>query len=312
MQLVGVDVGGTNVMVGLVDDDHEVTATAKEPTPDTAAGVIDLVVGMVQGLDARPHAVGVGLPGIIHDGVVKELPNLEGWTEDSDVVGQLADRLGVPVAVGNDAQVGVLGEWVAGAARDARFVLGVWLGTGVGGGLVLDGRPYDGAHGTAGELGHVNVQPGGAICGCGRRGCLEAYAGRRMMTHAARRLVEAGRTTSLFEIMERKGKTRPTSAVWDEALDDGDELVVELFDRAIEALGVGVGSAINLLDPDLVVVGGGLAEKLGQDLADRIADAAAPIVLHDAKDRRVVAAELGDDSGVVGAAWLARGALAAS
>ena len=309
MLVAGADVGGTNIMVGLVDDEHGVVDRRKRSTPDGARAVIDTIVGMVLDLDEPPAALGVGVPGIVHGGRVLALPNLDGWSPELSVVDGLASRLEMPVAVENDAQVGVLGEWVAGAAVGVDDVLGVWMGTGVGAGLVLGGRPFSGAHGTAGEFGHVVVHPDGALCGCGRRGCIEAYAGRRMMGAAVRRLVDAGRETALFELMADSGRTRPTSAVWRDALDAGDEVATEVFDAGLDALAIGLGSTINLLDPSMVVIGGGLAEKLGQPLADRIAQLAAPRILHDEADRPMVVAALGDDSGVVGAAWVGRRAV---
>ena len=306
MLVAGADVGGTNIMVGLVDGDHRVLDRRKRPTPDGARAVIDTIVSMVLDLDEEPTALGVGVPGIVHDGRVLDLPNLTGWSPELSVTDALTSRLEVPTTVENDAQVGVLGEWVAGVAAGHDDVLGVWMGTGVGAGLVLGGRPFAGGHGTAGEFGHVVVRPDGALCGCGRRGCVEAYAGRRMMADAVRRLVAAGRETVLFDLMRDKGKTRPTSAVWRDALDAGDEVVHEVVDAGLDAVAIGLASAVNLLDPTLVVIGGGLAEKLGQPLADRIAELAAPRILHADADRPVVVAGLGDDSGIVGAAWVAR------
>ena len=309
MLVAGADVGGTNIMVGLVDDDHGVVDRRKRPTPDGARAVIDTIVGMVLDLDDAPAALGVGVPGIVHRGRVLALPNLDGWSPELSVVDELASRLEIPAAVENDAQVGVLGEWVAGAATGHDDVLGVWLGTGVGAGLILGGRPFAGAHGTGGEFGHVVVQPDGALCGCGLRGCVEAYAGRRMMAGAVRRLVDSGRTTVLFDIMRDKGKPRPTSAVWRDALDAGDEVATEVFETGLRAIGIGLASAVNLLDPGIVVIGGGLAEKLGQPLADRIAELALPRIMHGEAERPTVVAALGDDSGVVGAAWVGRRAL---
>ena len=125
------------------------------------------------------------------------------------------------------------------------------------------------------------------------------------MGEAVQRLVDAGRATNLFEIMEKKGKPRPTSAVWRDALEAGDEVVEEVFEAGLEAVGIGLASAVNLLDPDIVVIGGGLAEKLGQPLADRIAAHAEARVMHVA-GRPVVVAEREDDAGVVGAAWVGR------
>jgi glucokinase len=182
------------------------------------------------------------------------------------------------------------------------------MGTGIGGGLVLDGRPYDGAFGGAGEFGHMVVQRGGALCGCGRRGCVEAYAGRRAMEREAEIAIAAGATTDLPQIMRDAGKDRLTSKVWKLAYEARDPLAITILDQAVDALGVAVGSAINLLDLDRVVIGGGLAEKFGQDLADRIAAAAEPWILAPSAHREVVVADLGDHSGIIGAAHLARSA----
>lgn len=310
MLVAGVDVGGTNIGVGLVDDDHAVVDRGKCPTPQSnPQDVAEAIIELVSDLDEAPAAIGVGLPGVIHEGRVLEAPNLAGWDDSFDIVGLLEERFSVPVALANDANVGVIGEWLAGAATGHDDVLGVWMGTGIGGGLILGGRPYYGARGAAGEIGHVIAQHAGALCTCGRRGCIEAYAGRRSMAATARAMVEAGRHTSLFDIQEEEGKPRPTSKVWDRALDGDDPLATQLFDLAIEILGVGIGSMLNILDVDLVVIGGGMAEKRGQDLADRIAAQAEPVVLHPNPDLVFVTAALGDDSGLVGAAEIGRARL---
>ncbi len=311
--VAGVDVGGTNIEVGLVDDQHAVHGRAKAPTPTGGPDdVLDTIAQLVAGLDADPIAVGVGIPGVVHEGAVLTVPNLANWHERFDLVEALRQRVDLPVALGNDANVGLLGEWIAGAARGARNVLGLWMGTGIGGGLILDGRPFNGSRGAAGEIGHVVVLAGGALCTCGRRGCAEAYAGRRSMRGVASAMVDAGWETSLFDIRDEEGKTGLTSKVWSKALDGGDKLATMLFDTAIETLGIAVGSAINLLDLEVVVVGGGLAEKLGSDLSDRIEAAAQPWMLRPSPDLRFVVSELEDDAGVVGAASLARAQLLAT
>ena len=268
--------------------------------------MLDVIAELVGALDEPPVAVGVGIPAVVHEGRVLTVPNLANWHDAFDLAGDLGKRTGLPVALGNDADVGLLGEWLAGAANGADDVLGLWLGTGIGGGLILGGRPFHGSRGAAGEVGHVVVAAGGALCSCGRRGCAEAYAGRRSMAGVASAMVEAGRSTALFDIRDEEGKEKLTSKVWARALADGDELAGELFDMAVEMLGVAVGSAVNLLDLELVVVGGGLAEKLGQDLADRVAAAAAPWMLQPNPELAFVASSLGDDAGVVGAAALGR------
>ncbi len=310
MIVAGVDVGGTNIEVGIVDEDHHVIERAKLDTPSQGPdSVITVIVELVQSLSEPPIAVGVGIPGVVHDGEVLTVPNLENWADQVDLGAELQRRLGVPVALGNDVNVGLLGEWLAGAAHRVGNVLGVWMGTGIGGALILDGRPFNGSRGAAGELGHVIVRPGGALCSCGRRGCVEAYAGRRSMAAIAAAMVDAGRQTSLFSIRDDAGKQKLTSKVWARALDESDELTEQLFDMAVETLGIGVASVINMVDVELVVIGGGLAEKLGQSLADRIQAAAAPWMLRPNPDLAWVPAALGDDSGVVGAASLARAAV---
>lgn len=306
MQVAGVDIGGTNVKVALVDGDHAVSSTAKVPTPtDGPDAVIEVVAGLVADLDGSPSAVGVGIPGPVDDGVVSHPPNLAGWEDPVDVGGMLSDALDLPVALGNDVNVAVLGEWTAGAGTGARHLLGVWMGTGVGGGLILDGRPYSGATGGAGEFGHMIVRAGGAQCGCGRRGCVEAYAGRARMEAFAVRAASKGFDTELLDIRDGKDKDRMTSSVWAKALKEEDPLATRVFGEAVDAVAIGIASAINLLDLDRIVLGGGLAEKLGDDLVARIETAIEPHVFLPG-DRQVAVAELGDDAGMVGAAALGR------
>lgn len=302
MTTIGVDVGGTKILAALVGDDHVVRERAKVATPEGGAdAIVAAIVEAVGRLGSSASAVGVGVPGPVHGGVLMAAPNLPHIAEPLPVGALLGQALGVPVAVGNDANVGTYGEWVAGAGRGARHVLGVWLGTGVGGGLVLDGRPFVGANGGAGEFGHVIVRQGGALCGCGRRGCVEAYAGRAAMERAARAAVANGATTAL-----PLEKSTLKSGAWADALAADDQLAEQLLAEAVAAVAAGVASAANLLDLDRVVLGGGLAEKLGQPLADRIDAATRPLLLVPKLDPVAVAA-LGDDSGVVGAAALARG-----
>ena len=307
MLVAGVDVGGTNIEVGLVDGQHRVHQRDKRDTPRSSPRKIArAIVRLIEGFSEAPSAIGIGIPGVIHEGRVLQVPNLAGWDESFDLVGLIEDHFGVPVALGNDANVGLLGEWLAGAAVGVDDVLGVWMGTGIGGGLILDGRPFTGSRGAAGEIGHVSTHHGGALCTCGRRGCIEAYAGRRSLAGIVSSMVDSGRNTSLFEIQHDENKSKLTSKVWARALDEGDELAVELFDMAIDVIAGGIGSVINVVDVELVVIGGGMADKLGQDLADRIAHATRPWILHPSPDLSFVVAELGDDSGIVGAAAIGR------
>lgn len=186
--------------------------------------------------------------------------------------------------VGNDVQVATEAEFRLGAGRPYRSLLGVSWGTGVGGGIILNGKPWLG-RGGAGEIGHMVVEMDGARCPCGRKGCMEAYAGRAAMEGRARRRVEKGRRTDLFKLMEERGRTRLTSSIWAHALERGDKLAIQLIDEAIEALGAGIASAVNLIDIEAVIIGGGLGVRFGEPYVERIAKAMQPHLFHDERPR---------------------------
>ncbi len=250
--------------------------------------------------------VGVGSPGDVNDqaGTVANAGNLPDWTGAFELSKTLGEALGCPVHLGNDVQVATRAESELGAGASFRSLIMVAWGTGIGGGIVLDGVPWLG-RGAAGEIGHTVVRDGGAHCQCGRRGCLEAYAGRGSMEARARREVEKGVDTELFKIMAHRGRTRLTSSVWAHALERGDDLAHELIDRAVNALGVGIASAINLLDLEAVIIGGGLGVRFGQPMAERIEGAMHPHLFNDSRPPAVRVASLGDLGGALGAALLA-------
>jgi glucokinase len=237
-------------------------------------------------------------------GTVSSARNLSDWIEPYPLARQLQKLLGAPVAIGNDVQVATDAEFKLGAGKPYKSVLGVFWGTGVGGGIVLDGKPWLG-RGAAAEIGHIVVKKDGAQCPCGRFGCLEAYAGRAAMEAKARREHDDGRKTDLFKIMAKKGRTRLASGVWGKAVKDGDELAVELIDRAIDYLGTGIASAVNLLDVEAVVLGGGMGVRFGPDYLERLKEAMMPHVFADDRPPDVHVAALGDLGGAIGASLLA-------
>ena len=201
-------------------------------------------------------------------------------------------------------QVATDAELKLGAGRLYNSLLGVFWGTGVGGGLILDGRPWTG-RGGAGEIGHMVVEIDGARCTCGRRGCMEAYAGRASMEAYARRLHEQkGRKTDLFKLMREHERERLTSGIWARALEHRDKLATEIVDRAVRALGAGIASAVNLLDVEGVIIGGGLGVRLGHPYAKRIAQEMQPHLFADSRPPHVHVAALGDLGGAIGAALL--------
>jgi glucokinase len=312
----GIDLGGTKIEAVVVDHDQTVLGSSRLPTPSTG-GPSDIAAQMASAIDRASHAagvqpsalegVGVGSPGVVDEtaGTVSGARNLPGWEGTFPLGPELASALGTQVMVGNDVQVATDAEFELGAGRPYRSLLGVMWGTGVGGGLILDGKPWLG-RGGAGEIGHMVVVNGGARCTCGRRGCMEAYAGRAAMELRARKKQEKGTPTDLFKLMRERGRTKLTSAVWARALDRGDALAIELLDEAVDALGAGIASAVNLLDVEAVVIGGGLGVRLGEPFVKRIRKAMQPHIFNDARPPDVLVAALGDLGGALGAALLVR------
>jgi glucokinase len=309
----GLDLGGTKIEAVVVDDDNKVLGSARHQTPTTGgpeAVTRELIAAIREASEQagaeKLDGVGVGSPGIVDaQGAVSSARNLPDWEGTFPLGETLARELGTRVEVGNDVQVATDAEFELGAGEPYRSLLGVFWGTGIGGGLILDGKPWLG-RGGAGEIGHTVVKIGGAQCGCGRLGCLEAYAGRASMEARARRRVNHGHKTDLFTLMEERGRTRLTSGIWARALKHGDKLAIEIIDEAVEALGAGIASAINLLDVEAVVIGGGLGVRFGQPFAERINDAMQPHLFNDAHPPDVKVAALGDLGGAIGAALLAR------
>src|SRR5580692_230553 len=276
----GIDLGGTKIQTVVVDDDHNVLGSSRRQTP-TSGGPADVAEEMAAALrDAAKAAelepsslagIGVGSPGTIEDGNVTRARNLPDWEGTFPLASTLKDALGADVKVGNDVQVATDTEFKLGAGRLYDSLLGVFWGTGVGGGIVLDGKPWIG-RGGAGEIGHMVVEIDGALCTCGRRGCMEAYAGRASMEAHARELHEQkGRKTDLFKLMKERDRTRVTSGIWARALEHEDKLATHVVDRAVKALGAGIASAVNLLDVEGVIIGGGPGIRLGHPYAKRIA-----------------------------------------
>jgi glucokinase len=310
----GIDLGGTKIQTVVVDDEHKVLGSARHPTP-TRGGPEDVAAEMAVALRAAAaaaeiepgelHGIGVGSPGTIVDGDVSSARNLPGWEGAFPLAATLQRALGPEVRVGNDVQVATESEFKLGAGRLYRSLLGVFWGTGVGGGLILDGRPWTG-RGSAGEIGHMVVEMDGARCTCGRRGCLEAYAGRASMEAHARHLHERKkRKTDLFKLMSERERERLTSGIWARALAQRDKLAEEIIDRAVRALGAGIASAVNLLDVEGVIIGGGLGVRLGHPYAKRIAEEMQPHLFADDRPPHVHVAALGDLGGAIGAAMLA-------
>jgi glucokinase len=312
----GIDLGGTKIEAVIVDARNNVLGSARHPTPTKGgppaitrqlAAAVSEAAEQAGVATSELRGVGVGSPGVIDaaTGEVSTARNLPNWKGSFALGPTLSESIGTPVFVGNDVQVATDAEFKLGAGKPYRSLLGVFWGTGVGGGLIMAGKPWLG-RGGAGEIGHMVVKQDGRRCTCGRRGCLEAYAGRASMEAQARKQVEKGRKTDLFTLMKEHKRTRLTSGIWGHALERKDKMATALIDEAIEALGTGIASAVNLLDVEAVVIGGGLGVRFGQPFADRIATAMHPHLFNDEHPPNVSVAALGDLGGAVGAALLAR------
>ena len=320
---IGVDLGGTKILARFVDPlTGRAARRRKAPTPKTGpddviealAATVESLTGNGGGTDRANDdrgdrgdrdelvAVGVGVPGFVTDHrTVVRCANIAGWDEPIDLRARLSDRLGVPVVVGNDVNCGALAEHRLGAGRGVEDLLAVFVGTGVGGGLVRGGAIAEGGRGMVGEIGHVTVRPGGARCGCGGRGHLEAYAGRAGIERRARKLAADGRRTALVDLA---GRGTVKSRHLARALEEGDEVAHELLSDAVDTLALAIGNAATLLDLRRVVLGGGVVDKLGQPLIDRIvASGQFGGLGPDVCELRL--AERLDDAGVAGAAILA-------
>lgn len=311
----GIDLGGTKIQALVLDDEHAILGRARRETPraggpptvaDATVEAMGEALADAQARAAELAGIGVGTPGAVDEasGTVANARNLPDWIEPYPLAARLSERLGdVSVRLGNDVDAAIRGEHALGAGRGRDSVLGVWWGTGVGGGLVLHGEMWAG-RGYAGEFGHQVIRRGGALCGCGNRGCVEAYAGRKNMEAWARAQQAKGRRTGLFRLMEKRDRDRLTSGIWWRAVREEDPVALRALERALTALGAGIASAVNLLDVETVVIGGGMGDRFFAAHGDQIARHTHDNLFRAGSPPEIVPAALGDDGGAIGASLL--------
>lgn len=314
--IIGVDVGGTKILAGVFSSQLKCLGKSKISTkaqrgPDE---VIERIARNVQ--DAADECdlqlknirgIGIGAPGAVDSetGRVIIAPNLALW-EDIPLKRELEKLLDVPVFVENDGNVATLGVFETELQSKPRSMVGIFLGTGIGAGLILNGELYSGFNRTAGEIGHMILEVGGPKCGCGNRGCFEALAGRQAIFRKIQSSVKAGEKTILTEMLGdalmdmRSGDLR-------KAIRRGDKLVERVIEETAEYTGIAVANVINLLSPEVVVLGGGIMDALEDEMLAIIIETAKDYALSGtAKGIEIIASKLGDDAGIVGAAVLAR------
>jgi len=316
--ILGIDLGGTKVVAAVLDDEGRIVGRARAKTrawrdeEEVFATIASVGRRAIEkaGIDsAELAAVGIGAPGPIDfdTGYIIETANLK--FKNFPLGPRLAEEFGRPAIVENDVNAGVYGEFRAGAARGANDVLGMFIGTGIGGGLIANGALYRGFSKGGGEVGHIIVEAGGPRCGCGNRGCLEAVASRTAITRDIRKAIKRGRRSSVSKALTRQTDSLSGKEL-KAAYDSGDELVRKIIHRSAKLIGMGIGSLLNVLGSEIVVLGGGVVEAFGDDFVARIERAARGIAFEiNTKNVKFARAALGDDAGVIGAAMLAREAL---
>ncbi len=312
--IVGVDRGGTNIVVGAMPEDgsrqlavHQVATHAEQGADAVVDRIAKMVVAVISQVSASEKAnkedflgVGVGAPGPLdrERGMVVVAPNL-GW-RDFPLRDSISDRLDLPVAIDNDANCATIGEWWKGAAQGAKNVVGITIGTGIGGGIIMNGVLYHGASDVAGEIGHTTIDSTGRYCRCGNYGCLEAYASGPAIALRAREALERDEVSMLRRMVDgHLGEL--TAATIYAAANAGDALALEVVRDTAKFLGTGIGNLLNILNPDVVVITGGVTQA-GEPLFEPLRAEVKRRAFRPAVDAcRIVAGTLRSSAGMVGA-----------
>jgi glucokinase len=306
--VIAADLGGTHLRAALVDEAGVLRHRAERGTPPGASAeeiiavIADLLLEVARRTQAGPVAAAIGTPGLINgdEGKVILAPNIPGF-RDIALAAPLAAKLGIPVYIENDANVAALGEFRFGAGRGTRHLLHATLGTGIGGGIVIDGRLYRGARGFAGEIGHLIIDPAGPVCACGSRGCVEALVSGTAFAERARRLAATGKVASLAAIAAERP---PTGTDLLAAANAGEALAEAEIRNGGHVLGLALGGLANVLNPDAITLSGGLL-GMGQLLLEPMRAAMYSIAYGAAPGTPVRLTELDDDAGLLGAAAVA-------
>jgi glucokinase len=314
--VVGVDLGGTKILAGVFNHSLETIGLTKLSTKSQRGvdKVVERIARCVQ--DAVDEAdltmkqvsgIGIGAPGAVDfdNGTVIFAPNLEGW-KDVPLKKDLEKQLGVPVFVENDCNIAALGVYIAELKSKPKSMVGVFVGTGIGGGIIINGSLYSGHGHTAGEVGHMVLEISGPKCGCGNKGCFEALASRTAIFQQIKAGVKDGEKTVLTEMLGedledlRSGDLR-------KAIRRGDKFVDRIVEGAAEYIGVATANLVNILNPEVVVLGGGVIEALADEMMSVIVETATDYAMPGAmKGVEIIASKLGDSAGITGGAVLAR------
>ncbi len=312
---IGIDVGGTKISAALAEQSGNIIARNRQPTPrnGTAEDSLEAIVTCVKTLvsDAKVDlesvaGVGLGVPGTVdpEKGLVVDTPNMN--LSGLRIVRRAEEKLGRPVAFDNDVNLGTLGESWLGAAQGADSTVGIFVGTGIGGAVLVGGKLVRGVRFAAGEIGHIVMEVDGPLCGCGNRGCLEAMASRTAIERDIREAVSSGRETILQEMLDGDLSIIKSGAL-KKALKKGDGLVTEVMEKASIVIGHACLTVRHLLDPEVIVLGGGVVEACGNFILPLVQEVVDSDALGAARNGgRIVESSLGDDAVILGAVALAK------
>lgn len=311
---VGIDLGGTNIVAGVVDENYNIVATAKTKTncPRAEKDIADDMAKMA--LESVKNAnltiddiewIGIGTPGIANSetGIIEYSNNL--GFNNTPMVKYIQETIDKPVFIENDANAAAYGEYVAGAAKGAKNAVCITLGTGVGAGVVIDGKIYSGSNFAGAEIGHTVIEVDGAECSCGRKGCFEAYSSATGLIRMTKEAIAENPDCIMAKMAEEKGKVTARTSF--DAMRAGDSIAKAVVDKYIKYLAAGITNTINIFQPDILCIGGGVCNE-GDPLLLPVKEIVKKEVYtrNSPKNAEIVIAKLGNDAGIIGAAFLGR------
>ncbi|MBI4777352.1 ROK family protein [Candidatus Desantisbacteria bacterium] len=308
--VIGLDIGGTKIDVGIIEASGKILRKIRiltnihEGLDAIVQRIYDAIEKITDGIKTPIRGIGIGAPGQVDvkNGIVLFAPNL-GW-KNINLKKIIYERYRLPVEIENDANCGALAEAKLGAGSGANSLIWITVGTGIGGGIIIDGKLMQGAGFAGGEIGHMTMKKNGLVCGCGNKGCLETLSAGPAIIHQIRKKIISGTQTNILKMVDND-LNKITVGITSEAADMGDNLSLQILNRAGEYLGIGVANLVNILNPEAIILGGGVMEAAGRHLLKIIKDTVQNRALSQAKDNlRIELAKLGSDAGLIGASLL--------
>jgi len=311
---IGIDLGGTNIGIGIVGSENELIYKDSIPTKSERGfnDIIDDIMALISKTinvnnipKAHIQGIGIGVPGIVDpkSGIIIDCVNLR-WN-NVDIKSAIEEKLNIPVTVGNDATVAGVAELVVGAMRGCQTGVLLTLGTGIGGGIIINGQVYDGFHGIGSEIGHMIVGENYYNCNCGRNGCLETFSSSTAIIKYARKLIEEGNNSAIMTEVKGNLNSIDGKVIFDQAK-AGDKVACKVIYRMTDYLAIGIMNIISVIDPEVFVIGGGLSAT-GEYLISIIRDKVSQIAYYKGMDiGQIILSRIGNDGGIIGAAALCR------